>query len=178
MAVLRVYGGPVLSKMAAVYSILVRSLPVVIIIFLLFFVVAEFIDLNPFFSGAIALGVASGAYQTEIFRGAILSVPHNQMTAARAIGMSKLEAVRTIILPQAFRLAIPAWANEVTLVLKDSSLVFVIGVPEILRRAQYVSARNFEPFVAFGSAALLYLLLTFIATKAFGILERKYKMDI
>jgi len=178
MAVLRVYGGPVLSIIAASYSILVRSLPVVVIIFLLFFVVSEFIDLSPFLAGAIALGVASGAYQTEIFRGAILSVPHNQMTAARAIGMSKYEAVRTIILPQAFRLAIPSWANEVTLVLKDSSLVFVIGVPEILRRAQYVSARNFEPFIAFGSATLLYLLLTFIANKAFSILENKYKVTL
>lgn len=178
MGVLRVYGGPILSKLAAAYSILVRSLPVVVIIFLLFFVVSEFIDLNPFLAGAIALGVASGAYQTEIFRGAILSVPPNQMIAARAIGMSKPEAVRAIILPQAFRLAIPSWANEVTLVLKDSSLVFVIGVPEILRRAQYVSARNFEPFVAFGSAALLYLLLTFIASKAFAKLERKYQMTL
>ena len=176
MAILRVYGGPVLSKLAATYSIVIRALPVVVLIFLLFFVVSEIVDMNPFFSGAIALGVASGAYQTEILRGAILSVPHNQMIAARAIGMSKWEAVRTIILPQAFRLAIPAWANEVTLVLKDSSLVFVIGVPEILRRAQYVSARNFEPFVAFGSAALLYLVLTFVASKVFGILERKYKI--
>lgn len=176
MAVLRVYGNPVLSALAGGYSTLVRAVPVVVIIFILFFVIAEFVDLSPFFSGAIALGFASGAYQTEIFRGAILSVPQSQMTAARAIGMSKFEAVKSIVLPQAFRLAIPSWSNEVTLVLKDSSLVFVIGVPEIMRRAQYASARTFEPFMAFGAAALLYLCLTFLASKGLHMLERRYRI--
>jgi polar amino acid transport system permease protein len=123
--------------------------PVVVIIFILFFVIAELVDLSPFLAGAIALGFASGAYQSEIFRGAILSVPPGQMIAARAIGMSRFSAIRSIILPQAIRLAIPAWSNEFTLVLKDSTLVYVIGVPELLRRAQWVSARTLEPFIAF-----------------------------
>jgi len=178
MAVMRVYGGPTASTVAATYSTVVRALPVVVIIFILFFVITKFVDLNPFFSGAIALGITSGAYQTELFRGAILSVPSNQVTAARAIGMSKWVAVRSIVLPQAFRLAIPAWSNEVTLVLKDSSLVFVIGVPEILRRAQYVGARTYEPFLAFGTVALIYLLLTFLATKGLSVLERRYKLSL
>lgn len=178
MAVFRVYGGPVPAAIAAAYSIVVRAVPVVVIIFILFFVITEFVDLTPFLSGAFALGFASGAYQTEIFRGAIISVPQNQVVAARAIGMSKWSAIRSIVLPQAFRIAIPAWANEVTLVLKDSSLVFVIGVPEILRRAQYVSARTYEPLMAFGTAALLYLALTFLASRVLGVLERKYRIPI
>jgi polar amino acid transport system permease protein len=176
MAVLRVYGGPVLSNLAATYSIIVRAVPVVVIIFILFFVIARFVDLSPFLSGALALGFASGAYQSEIFRGAILSVPPGQMIAARAIGMSRFKAICNIIFPQAIRLAIPAWSNEVTLVLKDSTLVFVIGVPEILRRAQYASARTLKPFLAFGTAAVLYLALTFLASRSLDVLERRYKI--
>jgi polar amino acid transport system permease protein len=178
MAVCRVYGGPVLSKTAAAYSIIVRALPVVVIIFILFFVIAELIDLTPLLSGAIALGFASGAYQTEIFRGAINSVPRGQMVAARALGMGKFKAVRVIVLPQALRLAIPSWANEVTLVLKDSSLVYVIGVPEIMRRAQYISAQTMEPFLAFGAAAILYLALTLAAGKMLDLAETRFKIEM
>ena len=178
MAVCRVYGGPLFSPLAAAYSILVRSLPVVVIIFVLFFVISELVDLSPFLSGAIALGVASGAYQCEIFRGAINSVPRSQMVAARALGMGRFKAVRIIILPQAVRLALSAWANEVTLVLKDSSLVYVIGVPEIMRRAQYVSATTMEPFVAFGAAAVLYLVLTLVASRLLETLERRFRIQM
>jgi len=178
MAVCRVYGGPVLSRTAAAYSIIVRALPVVVIIFILFFVIAELIDLTPLLSGAIALGFASGAYQTEIFRGAINSVPRGQMVAARALGMGKFKAVRVIVLPQALRLAIPSWANEVTLVLKDSSLVYVIGVPEIMRRAQYISAQTMEPFLAFGAAAILYLVLTLAAGKILDLAENRFKIEM
>ena len=176
MAVIRIYGGRYLSPLAAGYSIVVRAVPVVVIIFILYFVISELVDLSPFMSGAIALGFASGAYQSEIFRGAILSVPPGQMIAARAIGMSRLTAIRSIILPQAIRLAIPAWANEFTLVLKDSTLVYVIGVPELLRRAQWVSARTLEPFLAFGTAAAFYIVFTLLASRLLGTLERRYKI--
>jgi polar amino acid transport system permease protein len=176
MAVLRIYGGRFLSPVAALYSIVVRAVPVVVIIFILFFVIAELVDLSPFLAGAIALGFASGAYQSEIFRGAILSVPPGQMIAARAIGMSRFSAIRSIILPQAIRLAIPAWSNEFTLVLKDSTLVYVIGVPELLRRAQWVSARTLEPFIAFGTAAAFYILFTLLASRLLGSLEHRNKI--
>jgi polar amino acid transport system permease protein len=176
MAVLRIYGGRFFSPMAAGYSIVVRAVPVVVIIFILFFVISEWVDLSPFLSGAIALGFASGAYQSEIFRGAILSVPPGQMIAARAIGMSRFTAIRSIILPQAIRLAIPAWSNEFTLVLKDSTLVYVIGVPELLRRAQWISARTLEPFLAFGTAAAFYIAFTLLASRLLGSLERRYQI--
>lgn len=178
MGLMRVYGGQIAQGVAAVYSVVVRAVPVVVIIFVLFFVIAEFVNLPPFWAGSLALGFASGAYQSEIFRGAIQSVAPGQMTAARAIGMSRIQAVRHIILPQAIRLALPGWGNEATLVLKDSTLVFVVGVPEILRRAQYVSARTLEPFVAFSAAALLYLGMTLLATQLLQWLERRYRLMI
>lgn len=173
MAVFRVYGNVVTRNIALCYSIVVRAIPVVVIIFILYFVISEFIDLSPFMSGAIALGFASGAYQTEIFRGAILSVPPGQMVAARGIGMGRIKAIRCIILPQALRVAIPSLINEVSLVLKDSSLVFVIGVPELLRRAQYASASTMEPLLAFGSAAFFYILMTLILSKVLEAIEKK-----
>ena len=134
LATFRVYGGSLLRTFAAVYSLVIRAVPVIVVIFILYFVIARFVDLSPFLSGSLALGIASGAYQSEVFRGAILSVPQGQMLAARAIGMSRVKAIRYIILPQAIRLSIPPWSNEAAIVLKDSSLVYVIGVAEILRR--------------------------------------------
>ena len=174
MAVFRVYGSPVTKTLATLYSVVIRAIPVIVIIFILFFVISEFMDLSPFMSGAVALGFASGAYQTEIFRGAILAIPAGQMRAARAIGMSRVTAIRTIILPQAFRVAIPSLINEISLVLKDSSLVFVIGVPELLRRAQYASASTMEPLLAFGCAAAFYIVMTLILSKLLEAVERKY----
>ncbi|MCS6839941.1 MAG: amino acid ABC transporter permease [Roseiflexus sp.] len=178
MAVARVYGHPALQLAASAYSVVVRAAPVIVIIFILFFVISRYVNLPPFWAGALALGFASGAYQTEIFRGALQAVQPGQMIAARAIGMSRLQAIQSIVLPQALRLALPAWGNEATLVLKDSTLVFAVGVPEVLRRAQQVSARTFEPFLAFGVALLLYLALTLITTQALRWLERRYRLQI
>jgi polar amino acid transport system permease protein len=176
MAVLRVYGNVPARSIAICYSYVVRAIPVVVIIFILYFVISEFIDLSPFMSGAVALGFASGAYQTEIFRGAILSIPQGQMTAARGIGMGRIKAIRCIIMPQALRVAIPALINEVSLVLKDSSLVFVIGVPELLRRAQYASASTMEPLLAFGTSACFYILMTFTLTKFLEAIEQRFSI--
>jgi len=177
-AMLRVYGNAFLKQIATVYSVIVRAVPVIVIIFILYFVIARFVNLSPFWAGSLALGFASGAYQTEIFRGAFQSVPPGQMVAARAIGMSQMQAIQSIILPQAARLALPGWGNEATLVLKDSTLVFVVGVPEILRRAQQVSARTLEPFVAYAAALLLYLALTLLTTQILQWLERRYRLQM
>jgi polar amino acid transport system permease protein len=92
--------------------------------------------------------------------------------------MSRRQAIQSILLPQALRLALPGWGNEATLVLKDSTLVFVVGVPEILRRAQQVSARTLEPFVAFGIALLLYLALTLWMTQLLQWVERRYRLQM
>jgi polar amino acid transport system permease protein len=175
-AVMRVYGNRFAAGLAAAYSTVIRAVPVVVIIFILFLVIAKFVDLSPFLAGALALGFASGAYQSEIFRGALLAVPPGQMRAARAIGMSRLKAIRFIILPQALRLAIPAWSNEATLVLKDSTLVYVIGVPEILRQAQYVSARTLQPFLAYAAAAAIYLAMTFLVIRVLHAVERRHRL--
>ena len=172
----RVYGGRLVAIFAAVYSTIIRATPAIVVLFILYFVIARFVNLSPFLAGSLALGIASSAYQSEILRGAIQSVGAGQMMAARAIGMSRLQAIRYIILPQALRLAIPPWSNEAAIVLKDSSLVYVLGVPEMLRRAEYVSARTYEPFVAFGTCAIIYFLLTFSINRGLDRLELKLRV--
>ena len=122
------------------------------------------------------MGIISSGYQLEVFRGAIQSVGSGQMVAARSIGMSRIKAIRHIILPQAIRIAIPPWSNEAATVVKDSSLVYALGVAEILRRAQFVSARTYEPLLAFSIAALIYFVLTFVTSRILDKVERRIEI--
>ncbi len=98
------------------------------------------------------------------------------MMAARAVGLSRWRAIRYIVLPQALRLAIPPWSNEASIVLKDSSLVYALGVPEILRRAQQLSATSQQPFLAFGTAAVIYFILVFTTNRLLDYLEQRTRL--
>ncbi|RPJ28975.1 MAG: amino acid ABC transporter permease [Chloroflexi bacterium] len=177
MALVHTYGGKILNRGAAAYSLLLRGVPPIVLLFILYFILSgRFINLSPFWAGSFSLGIVSSAYQMEILRGALLSVGGGQMTAARAIGMSRVQSIRYIVLPQALRLAIPPWSNEVSIVLKDSSLVYALGVPEILRRAQQLSATTQDPFLAYGTAALIYFVLVFATNRALDYLSERTKL--
>jgi len=177
LALINTYGGPWLKRASAAYSLLMRGVPPVVLLFILYFILSgRIINLTPFWAGSISLGIISSAYQMEILRGALLSIGGGQMTAARAIGMSRIQAIQHIILPQALRLAIPPWSNEASIVLKDSSLVYALGVPEILRRAQQLSASTQQPLLAFGAAALIYFVLVFIVNRGLDALAEKTKL--
>jgi polar amino acid transport system permease protein len=177
MALVHTYGGKILSRTSAAYSLLLRGVPPIVLLFILYFILSGgLVNLSPFWAGSLSLGIVSSAYQMEILRGALLAVGGGQMTAARAIGMSRLQSIRYIILPQALRLAIPPWSNEASIVLKDSSLVYALGVPEILRRAQQLSATTQQPFLAYGTAALIYFVLVFAANRALDYLSERTKL--
>jgi len=176
LSLIRVYGGTLFSGLAAMYSTIMRGIPHIVLLFILFFVIAGTINLSPLLAGAVSLAIISSGYQLEIFRGAIQSIGGGQMMAARALGMTKLKAIRYIILPQALRVAIPSWSNEVASIIKDSSLVYALGVPEILRRAQFMSASTYQPFIAYGIAAVLYFVMTFLAGRLLDKLETKTKI--
>ncbi len=175
-SLVHVYGGKALSNLVSVYSSLMRGVPPVVLLFILYFVLSGVVNISPFWAGSLSLGVISSGYQLEILRGAILSVGGGQMTAARAIGMSRVKAIRYVILPQALRLAIPPWSNEAAVVVKDSSLVYALGVPEILRRAQLLSASTQQPFLAYGTAALIYFLLVFLTNRSLDMLEKRSRI--
>lgn len=176
MALVHTYGGKVLNRVAAAYSLLLRGVPPIVLLFILYFILSGSINLSPFWAGSLSLGIVSSAYQMEILRGALLAVGGGQMTAARAIGMSRLQSIQFIILPQALRLAIPPWSNEASIVLKDSSLVYALGVPEILRRAQQLSATTQQPFLAYGAAALIYFVLVFAVNRGLDYLSERTKL--
>jgi polar amino acid transport system permease protein len=176
MALVHTYGGGILNRVAAAYSLLLRGVPPIVLLFILYFIISGSINLSPFWAGSLSLGIVSSAYQMEILRGALLAVGGGQMTAARAVGMSRLQAIQSIILPQALRLAIPPWSNEASIVLKDSSLVYALGVPEILRRAQQLSATTQQPFLAYGTAALIYFVLVFAVNRGLDYLSEHTKL--
>jgi polar amino acid transport system permease protein len=173
LSLLRVYGGRWISTIVAGYSTVMRGIPPVVMLFVLFFVIAGAINISPLWAGAISLAVISSAYQLEIFRGALQSISGGQMMAARAIGMQRSQAILHVILPQALRVAIPSWSNEVAIIIKDSSLVYALGVPEILRRAQFMSASTYQPFLAYGIAALFYFIMTFLAGRLLDFVEKR-----
>jgi polar amino acid transport system permease protein len=154
-----------------------RAVPPIVMLFILYFILSgKVINLTPFWAGSISLGIISSAYQMEIFRGALQSVGGGQMIAARAVGMSRIKAIRYIILPQALRLAIPPWSNEASIVLKDSSLVYALGVSEILRRAQQLSATTQQPFLAYGTAAIIYFILVFATNRLLDYVAARSKL--
>lgn len=173
LALLYVYGGKVTGRLMNLYSTIFRGIPPLVLLFILFFAVSKGINLSAFWAGSLSLGIVSSAYQMEIVRGALLAVSGDQMKAARAIGLSRLQAIRYVVLPQAVRLAIPPWSNEVAIVIKDSSLVYALGVPEILRRAQLIAASSQQYLLAYLSAALIYFLLVFLTTRLLNRLENK-----
>ena len=173
LALLYVYGGKVAARAMSLYSTVFRGIPPVVLLFILFFAVSKGINLSAFWAGSLSLGVVSSAYQMEIVRGALLSVSGDQLMAARAVGLSRLQAIRYVVLPQAVRLAIPPWSNEAAIVIKDSSLVYALGVPEILRRAQLIGASSQRYLLAYLSAAVIYFVLVYATTRLLNLLEQK-----
>jgi polar amino acid transport system permease protein len=131
---------------------------------------------SAFTVAVLVLGLISAAYQSQIFRGAILSLPEGQFRAARALGMSDSTAILYIILPQALRLSIPGWSNEYSIILKDSAVTFALGVPEIMARTHFVATRTYEHMPLYLMAGLIYLVLTYLGVRALRMLEEKVRI--
>ncbi len=171
------YGPTWLKAVLDVYVWFFRGTPLVVLLFLFYwgiFPVLLGIKLDALTTSVIVLGLRSGAYQSQIFRGALNSVDEGQMLAARALGMSKWQAITNIILPQALRIAIPGWTNEYAIILKDSAICFTLGVVEILTRTRYVVISTGEALGPFLFAGILYIIFTYGGTKVFNIIYEKY----
>jgi His/Glu/Gln/Arg/opine family amino acid ABC transporter permease subunit len=156
-------------KIAGAYTIIVRGVPDLLIIFLVYYggsatishVLGKAVTVNAFIAGSIALGFVFGAYTTEIFRGALLEVPRGQTEAAAALGLPGHQAFMHVIAPQAWRLARPAFSNQLTVLLKDTSLISLVGLEDLMRRTNIAVEATNRPFAFYVAAALLYLILTF-----------------
>ena len=177
LAVLQVYGRPLARRLVHLYVWLFRGVPILVLIFLFYFGILPHVGLNSaFWAGVIVLGLTSAAYQSQIFRGAIQSLPAGQLKAARALGMTDLQAITCIVLPQALRLSIPGWSNEFSILLKDSALVMAISVQEIMARTRSVAGRTHEPVAMALFAGVLFFILTWIGLRLLRGLERKVRI--
>lgn len=176
IALMRVYGGKLGQFLAAGTTVVLRGLPSLVVLFIAYYVLASAVNLPPFLAGCAALGITSSAYQAEIFRGAIQGVSSGQMMAARALGMTQSQAILNIVLPQALRNAIPGWSNEAAVVVKDSSLVYAVGLAELMRRAQQVNGTLHAPLLIFSVTGLLYFLLTFATNRLLGWVEQRTRI--
>ena len=179
MAMGRSYAKPPLSLFIIAYEKVFRGIPLLVIFFLIYFGLGQIgINLEAFYAAILGLALRSAAYQAQIFRSAINSIPQGQTDAALSIGMSKLKTIRHIVLPQILRLSIPGWSNEFTIVLKDTSIAFGIGVIELMRQGRYIYVRNPElvlPVLLF--IALIYFILVISTNRCLGYLEKKYKIS-
>ncbi len=178
IALLQVYGVRPLRWLASAWEGFFRGVPALVLLFLFFFGPAQFgVQLSAFTAAILALGFRSSGYQSQIFRGAIQSIPRGQMLAARSMGMSRLQAIRYVVLPQALRLAIPAWSNEFSSVIKDTTLAYAIGVNEVLRQVRYIADRYYElAMPAYLTVALIFLVLTYGGNWLLGRLERRWAL--
>ena len=137
-----------------------------------------YIDVPPFAAGVLTIGFIFGAYLTETFRGAILAIPKGQGEAALAFGMSKVQVWRRIVLPQMVRHAIPGFANNWLVMVKATALVSIIGLDDMVHRANLASAATREPFTFFMLIAVIYLSITTLSLAALAWLERRYSLGV
>lgn len=153
-----------LNWVAHVYIAVIRGTPLIVQLMFLYFGITSIVVLSSFWAGSLALAIHSGAYVAEIFRGTIQSIDKGQMEAARSLGVSHWKTMRLVILPQAFRRAVPPLGNQFIIGLKDSSLVAYLGVAELYGTALSAQAENFMPFETYMVAGLYYLVLVLIFT--------------
>ena len=169
----------VIHLIAAVYVDFLRGTPLLVQIFLVYFalpvVTGQRID--PFVAAIAACSINSSAYVAEIFRAGIQSIDAGQMEAGRSLGMSWIQTMRYIIVPQAARRVIPPLGNEFIALLKDSSLVSVIGFEELTRRGQLIIARTYASLEIWLCVAIIYLVMTVSISRLVAWLERRYKID-
>ena len=178
LAVLQVYGPRLLGRIAGLYVWFFRGVPVLVLLFLFYFGLFSLMEVNlsAFSSVILVLGMTSGAYQSQIYRGAMEGLPYGQLKAARALGMSDCKAITNIILPQALRLSIPGFSNEYSIILKDSALAFVLGTSEIMARTHFVASRTYQHLPLYVTAGILYFILTWLGVKALRRLEEKARI--
>ncbi len=187
LAIMRVYGGKELNWLASGYEKIFRGIPILVLIFIFAIYLTYLYEIcfgnrcygielryRPLVGVILALALRSGAYQSQIFRGALLSVNPGQEEAARALGMSRFQALRTIILPQALRLAVPSWSNEYAVVIKDSSFALTVGIVEMTNASLQISSNFVDLWaLSIGIVAIIYFLFTYPITRLFG--ERQTK---
>ena len=169
----RTYGNKFWRGLAVSYIELFRGTPLLMQLFIIYYGLPGLgMTFSRELSAFLALGLNSGAYQAEYLRGSILAIGDGQMMAGRSIGMSRAKTIWHVILPQALRLAIPAWSNEPVSLLKSTAVVFLIAVPELMAKAKSIAAQTYDPIGAYLAVALVYLAMVYLLDAGLKWLER------
>ncbi|WP_186264328.1 amino acid ABC transporter permease [Burkholderia gladioli] len=173
-ALMRVSPNRLLSGGAAVVINVIRGLPIIVQLFYIYFVLPDLgVQLSAFQAGCIGLGIAYSAYQAENFRAGIEAIDRGQIEAAQSIGMRGAMIMRRVVLPQAFRIALPPYGNTLVMMLKDSSLASTITVAEMTRAGQLIASSTFQNMTVYTLVALLYLALSLPLVWSLRRLERR-----
>ena len=178
---LQLSGRRALQALGNGYAAVVRGIPDLLIVFAVFFggsltlaaLTGRYVEIDTFVAGVVALALSFGAYAAEIARGALQSVPKTQREAAGTLGMSRLQTLWTVVLPQAARLALAPFGNQSIVLLKQTSIVSIVGCDELMRKAAEASGATREPFTMYLATACIYLALTGLATLCLEWAERR-----
>lgn len=165
---------PVLGRLGDAYVEIVRGIPLIVQLSFVYFGLTSFgIVLPAFVAATLALGLYSAAYVSEIVRGGLLGVPSGQMEAARSLGLSRAEALRFVVLPQAWRVALPALGNEYISLILGSSLASAVTLQELFSQGRAVIGATYRQFETYAVLALIYFVLTFVLTRIMRALEAR-----
>lgn len=174
LAVGWVYGGNMLSRLCRTYVIIIKGTPLLILLFILYFCLPSLgIMLSPFGASVLGFIMCNGAYNSEYIRGAIQSVRTGQLTAARSLGMSKTQAIVSIVLPQAAHRALPGCSNEIVYLIKYSSLAYILSFIELTGAGKMIATRSFRFTLVFSVIGAVYLCLVSLASLVFACVEKK-----
>jgi polar amino acid transport system permease protein len=163
----------IINRIATIYVEIIRGIPLLVQIFYIYYALGKIIQVPDIFAAVIAMTVCYGAYLGEIFRAGIQSIHKGQMEAAIALGLTRGQALRRIILPQTFRVVLPPLGNEFIALLKDSSLVSILAVSDLLRRGREYASKTFDYFEAFTVVALVYLVFTLFFSRLVALMEER-----
>jgi polar amino acid transport system permease protein len=166
-----------LSSAARFYIFTIRGTPLLVQLFIIYYGLTSIVTIDPIPSAVIALGIHNGAYIGEVFRGAIQSIDYGQMEAARSLGMTHRKAMRRIVLPQAFKRAVPSLGNQLIIALKDSSLASAIAVPELMLKGRQMGSSSFMYMEMFIIVGIWYLMMTSVLSYAVHRVETRLKVS-
>lgn len=173
----RISKNKIIYTISSIYVEVMRGVPLLVLLLWIFFVLGQFLNLGSYFSAILGLSLFSGAFVAEIVRSGIQSVPKGQMEAARSSGMSYVQAMRFIILPQAFRRVLPPLASQFIILIKDSSLVSTVAVVDLTLNAKNLVATSFKSLEIWTFVALLYFVMTFSLSLLVRYMEKRLKVS-
>lgn len=168
----------ILKFIATLYIDIIRGTPLLVQMFFIYFALPAFLDIRipAETAGIIAISANAGAYIAEIFRAGISSIDNGQREAARSLGLSQVQTMRLVILPQAFRRMIPAFVNQCTISIKDTSLLSVIGIRELTQSGEIIISTNYRAFEIWGTVGVLYFIIIYGISRLSRVLERRLSL--